>query len=157
MRILKYGAVVGILLIVGSLAQAQVAVGVRVGSGYYAYDDLGPPPGCAYGYYAYYPYACAPYGYYGPDYFIGGIFIGVGPWYRNHDRGYWPGYHGRGYYGRGYYARGYDARIYGYGRDYYGSEGHRGGYSGGQDYGAGRGYHGRVVGYDGGGGHGGRR
>jgi len=40
-----------------------------------------------------------PYGFYGPDYFVGGVFIGAGPWYR--------GYYGRGgygYYGR---ARGY--------------------------------------------------
>ena len=29
------------------------------------------PPSCPYGYYSYYPYACAPYGYYGSDYFIG--------------------------------------------------------------------------------------
>ena len=27
------------------------------------------------------PYACAPYGYYGPDWFAGGVFIGAGPWY----------------------------------------------------------------------------
>ena len=33
------------------------------------------------GYYSYYPYACAPYGYYGPNWFSGGVFIGVGPWY----------------------------------------------------------------------------
>ena len=39
------------------------------------------PPVCEWGYYAYYPYACAPYGYYGPDWFYGGVFIGAGPWY----------------------------------------------------------------------------
>ena len=39
------------------------------------------PPDCEWGYYSYYPYACAPYGYYGPSWFLGGAFIGVGPWY----------------------------------------------------------------------------
>ena len=53
--------------------------------GYYV--DPGPPPVCPYGYYSYYPYACAPYGYYGPSWFSGGVFIGVGPW----------GWGGRGY------------------------------------------------------------
>jgi len=49
--------------------------------------DYGPPD-CQWGYYAYAPYGCAPYGYYGPQWFYGGMFIGVGPWY------------GRGWYGR---------------------------------------------------------
>ena len=30
------------------------------------------------------PYSCAPYGYYGPDWFTGGVFIGAGPWYHGH-------------------------------------------------------------------------
>ena len=50
----------------------------------YAYDDYGydySPPVCDWGYYNYYPYDCAPYGYYGPQWFSGGIFLGVGPWY----------------------------------------------------------------------------
>ncbi|MGA2991586.1 MAG: hypothetical protein ABSD88_14010 [Candidatus Korobacteraceae bacterium] len=38
------------------------------------------PPACFYGYYNYSPFACAPYGYYGPGYFYNGIFLGVGPW-----------------------------------------------------------------------------
>jgi hypothetical protein len=49
--------------------QAQVAV------------NVGPAPDCPYGYYDYAPYACAPYGYYGPEWFSGGVFIGVGPWF----------------------------------------------------------------------------
>jgi len=49
--------------------QAQVAV------------NIGPAPDCPYGYYDTPPYACAPYGYYGPEWFSGGIFIGVGPWF----------------------------------------------------------------------------
>jgi uncharacterized membrane protein YgcG len=43
--------------------------------------DIGAEPGCPYGYYDYAPYACAPYGYYGPEWFAGGIFIGAGPWF----------------------------------------------------------------------------
>ena len=42
--------------------------------------DIGVQPSCAYGYYDYAPYACAPYGYYGPGYFYNGIFLGMGPW-----------------------------------------------------------------------------
>lgn len=42
---------------------------------------VGPAPDCPYGYYDFPPYACAPYGYYGPDWFINGIFIGAGPWF----------------------------------------------------------------------------
>ncbi|MGB8845122.1 MAG: hypothetical protein WCC73_05560, partial [Terracidiphilus sp.] len=49
-------------------AQAQVVI------------NLGVQPSCAYGYYDYAPYACSPYGYYGPGYFYNGIFLGMGPW-----------------------------------------------------------------------------
>jgi len=52
-------------------ASAQVSVGV----------DIGVAPECPYGYFDYAPYDCAPYGYYGPDWFNGGIFIGAGPWF----------------------------------------------------------------------------
>jgi hypothetical protein len=45
---------------------------------------IGAEPGCPYGYYDYAPYACAPYGYYGPEWFTGGIFIGAGPWFHGH-------------------------------------------------------------------------
>jgi hypothetical protein len=50
-------------------AQAQVAV------------QIGPAPDCPYGYYDVAPYNCAPVGYYGPEWFNDGIFIGVGPWF----------------------------------------------------------------------------
>ncbi|HML18165.1 MAG TPA: hypothetical protein VK419_14145 [Bryobacteraceae bacterium] len=50
-------------------AAAQVAV------------EIGPAPICPYGYYDVPPYACAPYGYYGPEWFVGGVFIGAGPWF----------------------------------------------------------------------------
>src|SRR6266542_4753304 len=116
MKFTKYVLLLGTLLVIAAAAApAQVAVGVQVGPGYYDYDDLGPPPSCVYGYYSYYPYACAPYGYYGPDYFIGGVFVGVGPWYNYGRRYYGRGYYGRGYYGRGYYG----GRGYGSGHGYY--------------------------------------
>lgn len=81
MRYLKYGALLGILLFATSYAQAQVSVRVGIGFGP-VYEGYVEPPVCPYGYFDYYPYACAPYGYYGPTYFVRGVFIGVGPWYR---------------------------------------------------------------------------
>jgi hypothetical protein len=65
--------------------------------------SIGPAPVCPYGYYDYPPYTCAPYGYYGPEWFSGGVFIGAGPWFHGHkdfyghvDNHYDPhnGYHG---------------------------------------------------------------
>jgi hypothetical protein len=50
-------------------AQSQVTVGVGVA------------PNCPYGYYDYPPYACASYGYYGPEWFESGVFIGACPWF----------------------------------------------------------------------------
>ena len=65
--------------------------------------NIGPAPVCPYGYYAAVPYRCAPYGYYGPEWFNGGIFIGAGPWYHGHDHFYGhvdPRYHpAHGYHG----------------------------------------------------------
>src|SRR5271157_680603 len=112
MRYLKYMVLLGVLLMGAGYAQAQVAVGIGVGP---VYDGYSAAPVCPYGYYGYYPYACAPYGYYGPDYFVGGVFIGAGPWFH----GFYRGYYGRGYYGRGYYGR----PGYGYGRPGYGYRG----------------------------------
>ena len=43
--------------------------------------NIGVAPVCPYGYFDYAPYACAPYGYYGPDWFVNGVFIGAGPWF----------------------------------------------------------------------------
>ncbi len=43
--------------------------------------SIGNPPDCPYGYYDYAPYACAPAGYYGPQWFNGGVFIGAGKWF----------------------------------------------------------------------------
>jgi hypothetical protein len=50
--------------------------------------QIGPEPICPYGYFDYAPYSCAPYGYYGPDWFVGGVFVGAGPWFHG-PRGFW--------------------------------------------------------------------
>src|ERR1700742_486758 len=119
--------------------QAEGQVGVGTG--------IGAAPVCPYGYYAEPPYACAPYGYYGPEWFSGGLFIGAGPWYH---RGYYGGY-GRGYYG---YRGGFGYRG---GVGYRGGYGYRGGVGvarGG--FGGGHGFSGGAHGFSGGGGfHGG--
>jgi hypothetical protein len=54
-------------------AEAQVSVSVGVA------------PDCPYGYYDVSPYGCAPAGYYGPEWFTGGVFIGAGPWFHGPD------------------------------------------------------------------------
>jgi hypothetical protein len=43
--------------------------------------EVGVAPECPYGYYDVAPYNCAPFGYYGPEWFSGGVFIGAGPWF----------------------------------------------------------------------------
>jgi hypothetical protein len=43
--------------------------------------SIGAAPDCPYGYYDYAPYSCAPYGYYGPEWFNGGVFVGAGKWF----------------------------------------------------------------------------
>jgi hypothetical protein len=95
MRNLKLLTLLGLCLLVAPYAHAQrIGVSIGVGPAY-----VGPAPACPYGYYNYYPYACAPYGFYGPSWFSGGVFIGAGPWfhgYRAH-----PGYYARPGYGRG--------------------------------------------------------
>jgi hypothetical protein len=72
-------AVVGIgLTAMAPQAQAQVQV------------NIGPAPDCPYGYFDVPPYACAPAGYYGPEWFVDGVFIGAGPWFHGpeHFHGY---------------------------------------------------------------------
>ncbi|MGA8367274.1 MAG: hypothetical protein WB716_08160, partial [Candidatus Acidiferrales bacterium] len=87
MKYIRVLAILGAILLTASLTSAQrVSVGVGVGPvyGYYGPSYYGPEyygPVCDYGYYPYAPYACAPYGYYGPEWFSDGIFIGAGPWY----------------------------------------------------------------------------
>ena len=65
--------------------------------------EVGVAPECPYGYYDVAPYDCAPYGYYGPEWFSGGIFIGAGPWFHgpanfyghvDHSFDFRKGYHG---------------------------------------------------------------
>ena len=152
MRYLKYLALLAVLTVPMAYSQAQVSVGVGIGVGP-AY--VAGPPVCAYGYYNYYPYACAPYGYYGPQYFVDGVFVGVGPWYHwGHPAWFWNrgsygwrhearehGY-GRGWgYGHDRYARGYTRE--GYGRGYVrGSYGHEGGCRGGYGFHCTHGFHG---------------
>jgi len=68
------GAIAGVCLTATAFkSEAQVSI------------DIGAEPVCPYGYYDYAPYACAPYGYYGPEWFTGGVFIGAGPWFHGHD------------------------------------------------------------------------
>lgn len=97
MKYLRYVVLLGILAM--PLAYSQAAVNVGVGIGVGPGVVVAGPPVCAYGYYPDYPYACAPYGYYGPSWFAGGVFIGAGPWY--HGWGH-PVYPARGFVGRGF-------------------------------------------------------
>jgi hypothetical protein len=94
MKYLRYVALLAVLALPLAYSQAEVRVGVGIGVGGYAAG----PPVCAYGYYPDYPYACAPYGYYGPSWFAGGVFVGAGPWHH----GWGHPYYGRGFEGRGY-------------------------------------------------------
>ena len=64
-------------LIFAVKANAQVGVEVGVGPAVVPAPEVYGPPVCDWGYYPSYPYACAPYGYYGPDWFYDGIFLGV--------------------------------------------------------------------------------
>src|SRR6202040_9315 len=108
MRYLKYLALLGFLmLLIPSHSQAQVSFGIGIGTGY---GYVGAAPVCTYGYYDYYPYDCAPYGYYGPDWFTGGVFIGAGPWFgfRDRDR-----FFGRGFRGRDGFDRGFHGGFHG--------------------------------------------
>jgi len=74
---LAFSGLAASLLSCAAVAPAQVSI------------NIGVPPVCPYGYFDYAPYDCSPYGYYGPDWFAGGIFIGAGPWFHGH-----PGFYG---------------------------------------------------------------
>jgi len=70
LKSLALASVVAILFATtASRSHAQVSV------------EVGIAPECPYGYYDYAPYSCAPYGYYGPEWFSGGVFVGAGPWF----------------------------------------------------------------------------
>jgi hypothetical protein len=81
----------GLFVAAGQNAPAQVGV------------SIGVAPACPYGYYEMPPYNCAPDGYYGSEWFAGGLFIGAGPWFHggdhfyghvDHQLDYRKGYHG---------------------------------------------------------------
>ena len=77
LKALSLAAAVAVIGFAGAVPQAQAQVGIGI--------DIGPAPVCPYGYYDYAPYPCAPYGYYGPEWFLGGVFIGAGPWFHGHE------------------------------------------------------------------------
>jgi hypothetical protein len=66
----------GMLVATANKANAQVSV------------SIGEPPVCPYGYYEVPPYNCAPDGYYGPEWFSGGVFVGSGPWFHGPEHFY---------------------------------------------------------------------
>jgi hypothetical protein len=103
-------ALLSLLMLPLAYSQAEVRFGVGIGFGP---GYIAGPPSCAYGYYSDYPYTCAPYGYYGPSYFVNGIFIGAGPWYHGYSRSYYSTPHyGRSYYGPSYYGHSFYGRSY---------------------------------------------
>src|ERR1019366_2319581 len=116
-------AAAGFFVASGPRASAQVAV------------QIGPAPECPYGYYEEPPYNCAPDGYYGPEWFAGGMFVGVGPWYHgrenfyghvDHHYDYRQGYQGR-FPARGERPAGHRQEFYGQAmHDVHGHEAPRG-------------------------------
>jgi hypothetical protein len=93
-RIVTCLSILGVCAAIFTVGCGPVHVGVGVAAG---------PPLCPYGYYEVAPYNCAPDGFYGPEWFPGGVFIGAGPWYRgparfyghvDHDLDYRRGYRG---------------------------------------------------------------
>ena len=144
MRYLRLFALLGICLGIGLVSASNAnAQRVTFGVGFGGPAYYGPAPVCAYGYYGYYPYGCAPYGYYGPEWFDGGVFFGAGPWwgFRDRDRFFDRGFH-RGFDGR----RGFDRGFHGggfHGRGFRGGDGfHGGGFHGGNGFHGGGGGHG---------------
>ena len=73
MQSMKYWSMAAVAAV--SLAASAPKVSAQISI------NIGPAPDCPYGYYDFAPYACAPYGYYGPSWFVGGVFIGAGPWF----------------------------------------------------------------------------
>ena len=123
--------------------------------------NIGPAPACPYGYYDYAPYSCSPYGYNGPDWFNGGVFIGAGPWFHG-PRGFYGHvdnrYDSRHGYAGPYPERGEQAFNHIHPNEAHDYQGHVGdaGHDAGREHWAGAqgGYHG---GGGGGGFHGGGR
>jgi hypothetical protein len=93
MNRLKLALLSGIaaLALAAAVPQAEAQINIQIGV----------EPVCPYGYFNYAPYSCAPFGYYGPQWFNSGVFVGAGQWF-----------HGpAGFYG--YVNRDYDPH-YGY-------------------------------------------
>jgi hypothetical protein len=80
MQIWKYvaGTTIAAGLIFGTVNSSPAQISVQIG----------PAPSCPYGYYEEPPYNCAPDGYYGPEWYNGGVFIGAGPWFHGGDHFY---------------------------------------------------------------------
>src|SRR3984885_14397014 len=68
-KVLALTAVAGFAF-TAATTSSQAQINVSIGA-----------PNCPYGYYDAAPYSCAPYGYYGPEWFNGGVFIGAGQWF----------------------------------------------------------------------------
>ena len=69
----KFLALAGVaaVFLAGSTPQTQAQINISIGA----------EPSCPYGYYDFAPYSCAAYGYYGPQWFVGGRFVGAGRWF----------------------------------------------------------------------------
>jgi hypothetical protein len=70
-KFLVITAAVGGMLFAATTPKSQAQISV----------NIGVAPDCPYGYYDYAPYNCVPDGYYGSEWFNGGVFVGVGPWF----------------------------------------------------------------------------
>jgi hypothetical protein len=154
MRSLRYLLLAVLFGFITVSAGAQISFGVDIGG-----VPAGPPV-CQWGYYSYPPYACAPYGYYGPQWFNGGVFIGAGPWYHLGWGGGWGGWHGGGWGGGwgGWHGGGWGGWHGGGWGGWHGGGWHGGGFhgvGGGGFHGGGGGFHGGGGGFHGGGFHGG--
>ena len=79
-----------------SAAQVSINIGVNAPV---PVVPVAVAPVCPYGYFNYAPYRCAPFGYYGPQWFVGGVFLGAGPWFHGPQ-----GFHG-------YVNHAYDPRF----------------------------------------------
>src|SRR5258707_14236670 len=73
------GAAVAITGFTAATPKAEAQVNINIGA----------EPACPYGYYDFAPYPCAPDGYYSPEWFVGGVFVGAGPWV--HGPNHFPG------------------------------------------------------------------
>ena len=88
------------LLVVAAVAALSLAgAGPHAGAQVSVHVQIGSAPVCPYGYFDYAPYSCAPFGYYGPQWFRGRVFLGAGPWFAGPE-----GFHG-------YVDRGFDPRF----------------------------------------------